>query len=155
MSDALQTAIITVKVRSVLKKTVMGTHLNVTFKLAKTGQLGKGVDDNACEVHLHRVVLKLLVHLTIAIITLTLMLMLLLMLKLNADAYHGSIIVYISPLRRNCHTLLVLCSHRAVVLKDLVSRTEEENYVFSFFMIILIIILSNQHGQTINDDDDY
>ena len=84
MSDALQTAIITVKVRSVLKRTVMKTHLNVTFKLAKTSQLGKGVDDNACEVHLHRVVLKLLVHLTIAIITLMLMLMLMLMLTMAA-----------------------------------------------------------------------
>ena len=41
------------------------------------------------------------------------------------DPYHGSIIVNISPLRRDGHPFLILCSHRAVILKDFVCRTEK------------------------------
>ena len=56
----------------------MATYLNVTLKLTKTGQLGEGVYDDACEVHLHWVVLQLLVHLKIIMLMPILMLMLML-----------------------------------------------------------------------------
>ena len=49
-----------------------------------------------------------------------------------ADAYHGSIIINVSPLRRDCHPLLVLCSHRAIILKDFVCRTEISIVLWSF-----------------------
>lgn len=46
---------------------MMATYLNVTLQLAETGQLGEWVDDDACEVHLHRVVLQLLVRLSVIV----------------------------------------------------------------------------------------
>ena len=84
----------------------------------------------------------------------------------EADAYHGSIIVNISPLRRDCHPLLVLCSHRTVILKDFVCRAEK---LFSMNraaikrilvsnrnveLSALFMMLSNLNLQTNNDDDE-
>ena len=93
MSVALQTAIIIVSplptnlVKDEFLHDMTGmiiTYLNVTLELAKTCQLRQGVDDDACEIHFHRVVLQLLVHLIIQIIMLMLMLMLKLMLTMAA-----------------------------------------------------------------------
>ena len=63
---------------------IMTTHLNVVLELAWNCQLRQGVDDDACEIHFHRVVLQLLVHLNIPIIRLMLMLMLMRMLTMAA-----------------------------------------------------------------------
>ena len=57
---------------------MMATHLNVTLELAETCQLRQRVDDDACEIHFHRVVLQVLVHLNISIIMLMLILILML-----------------------------------------------------------------------------
>ena len=94
------------------------------------------------EVHLHRVVLQLLVHLSnIKLTTFLRLLSCLSIMSLginnNVDSHHGGIVVHISPLRRNGDPLVVLRSHGTIELQHIV-RSAKQRYIL-FRHIFLVV----------------
>ena len=94
------------------------------------------------EVHLHRVVLQLLVHLSNIKLTTFLRLLSCLSIMLqginnNVDSHHGGIVVHISPLRRNGDPLVVLRSHGTIELQHIV-RSAKHRYIL-FRHIFLVV----------------